>query len=78
VYAVLVLTLSHQEKPDTSQYTDEEIIWRAKKDYHAGLIVASADFDRVDTLVQEYIERFMQDFNASAPPMGTQRTGQSG
>jgi biotin carboxylase len=77
-YAALVLTLSHQEKPDMSQYTDEEVVWRANKPYHAGLVVASADYDRVDTLNQQNIERFMQDFNTSVPPMGTQRTGQSG
>jgi len=77
-YAGLVLTLSHQEKPDTSHYDDAEVVWRANKAYHAGLVVASADFERIDTLIQSYIGRFMQDFNTSAPPMGTQRTGQSG
>ncbi len=77
-YSGLVLTLAHQEYPDSSAYTDPEIVWRATKPYHAGLIVAGEDYDRIDTLVQEYIERFMQDFNTSAPPMGTQRTGESG
>lgn len=77
-YSGLVLTLAHQEHPDTSAYNDPEVIWRVNKPYHAGLIVADEDFDRVDTLVQQYIERFMNDFNTSAPPMGTQRTGQSG
>ncbi len=74
-YSGLVLTLAHQEYPDTSAYDDVEIVWRAGKPYHAGLIVADDDYDRVDTLVQQYIERFMNDFNTSAPPMGTQRTG---
>jgi len=77
-YAGLVLTLARQEYPDTSAYDDTEIVWRAGKPYHAGLVVASEDYDRVDTLVSQYIERFMQDFSTSAPPMGTQRTGQSG
>lgn len=77
-YAGLILTLAHQEYPDTSAYNDPEVVWQASKPYHAGLIVASDDFDRVDNLVQSYIERFMVDFNTSAPPMGTQRTGQSG
>lgn len=77
-YAGLTLTLSHQEHPDTSQYMEPEIVWRAKKPYHAGLIVASDDYDRVDSLVQNNIERLTNDFSTSAPPMGTQRTGQSG
>lgn len=73
-YAGLVLTLSRQEYPDTSNYSDDEIVWRASKPYHAGLIVASDDYDRVDALVQEYIGRFMNEFNMNLPPMGTQRT----
>ena len=77
-YSGLVLTLSHQEHPDTSVYDAPEVVWRANKPYHAGLIVASDDYERVDALVQEYIERLTQDFSTSAPPMGTQRTGQSG
>lgn len=77
-YAGLVLTLSDQKQPDTSHYVDSEVVWRANKAYHAGLVVASSDYERIDTLVQQYIDRFMQDFNTSAPPMGTQRTGSSG
>lgn len=77
-YSGLVLTLARQEYPDTSAYSDPEIVWRAGKPYHAGLIVTDDSYARVDELVHSYIERFMQDFNASAPPMGTQRTGQSG
>lgn len=77
-FAGLTLTLAHQEYPDTSAYNDPEVVWRASKPYHAGLIVTSDSYDRVDELVQSYIERFMVDFNTSAPPMGTQRTGQSG
>lgn len=73
-YAGLVLTLSRQEYPDTSQYSDSEIVWRASKPYHAGLIVASDDYDRVDELVKDYIGRFMNEFNMNLPPMGTQRT----
>jgi len=77
-YAGLTLTLAHQEYPDTSAYNDPEVVWRASKPYHAGLIVASDDYDRVDQLVQSNIQRFMVDFSTSAPPMGTQRTGHSG
>lgn len=77
-YAGLVLTLAKQEHPDTSGYTDEEIVWRADKPYHAGVIVSSSNYDRVESLVQEYIPRFIQDFSTSAPPMDAQRTGLTG
>ncbi|MCX6553269.1 MAG: ATPase [Acidobacteria bacterium] len=65
-YAGLVLTLARQASPDTSAYTDPEIVFRVNKPNHAGLIVASSDRDRVDALVKDYAARFMQDFNAFA------------
>ena len=66
-YAGLVLTLARQEWPDTSAYTDAEIVYRVKKANHAGLIVASADEARVRTLLDEYAARFERDFYAFAP-----------
>src|SRR3954470_4118280 len=41
--AGLALTLSRQPVPDTSSYTDPEIVFRVSKDHHAGLIVRSED-----------------------------------
>jgi biotin carboxylase len=66
-YAGLALTLSKQEQPDTSGYTDPEIVYRVTKKHHAGLIVASADPRRVDELLDNYTGRFLQDFYAYAP-----------
>jgi hypothetical protein len=66
-YAGLVLTLAKQEWPDTSAYTDAEIVYRVKKANHAGLIVASADGARVQALLDDYAARFAQDFYAYAP-----------
>jgi hypothetical protein len=66
-YAGLALTLSRQEQPDTSSYTDPEIVYRVTKKHHAGLIVASPDPRRVDALLDNYTGRFMQDFYAYAP-----------
>jgi hypothetical protein len=67
-YAGIVLTLARQADPDTSAYTDPEIVFRVKKAYHAGLIVSSPDPARVERLVSDYTERFYRDFHASAPP----------
>jgi biotin carboxylase len=66
-YAGLALTLARQESPDTSAYTDPEIVFRVTKPHHAGLIVASPDARRIDQLLDEYTGRFLQDFYASAP-----------
>lgn len=67
-YAGIVLSLAKQEQPDTSAYTDPEIVHRVKKHHHAGLIVASDDPRRIETLLSEYTERFYRDFHAVEPP----------
>ena len=66
-FAGLLLTLARQEMPDTSAYTDPEIVFRVTKPNHAGLIVASTDQARVETLLHDYSERFAGDFYAFAP-----------
>ena len=67
-YAGIIISLARQEQPDLSAYTDAEIAWRMDKKFHAGLIVASHDPDRVEHLLNTYSERFHQDFYTSAPP----------
>lgn len=68
-YAGVVLALARQEWPDTSGYTDPEIVRRPVKRHHAALIVASHDYDRVQHLLGEYARRIEQDFLAVLPPM---------
>jgi hypothetical protein len=63
-----VLSLARQEWPDTSAYSDPEIVFRVRKTHHAGLIVASDRPERVSALLDEYVRRFQVDFHASAPP----------
>jgi biotin carboxylase len=67
-YAGIILSLAKQEYPDTSAYTDEEIISRVKKRHHAGLIVRAPGLDRVNQLLDDYGHRFAEDFVAVAPP----------
>jgi biotin carboxylase len=66
-YAGVVLTLANQETPDTSNYTESEIVYRIKKAHHVGFVVASPDHDRVAYLLDHYVERFAEDFMAVAP-----------
>lgn len=75
LYGGLMMTLAKQQHPDLSAYDDEEVVWKADKEYHAGLIIVADDYERIETLLTEYTDRFVSDFTAIAPPMGTQRTG---
>lgn len=75
LYGGLMMTLAKQEHPDLSAYNDVEVVWKADKEYHAGLIMVSEDYDRIEALLTDYTDRFATDFMTKAPPMGTQRTG---
>ena len=67
-YAGIILSLAKQEYPDTSAYVEDEIIHRVKKRHHAGLIVRAPRLERVNELLDEYGQRFVEDFVAVAPP----------
>ncbi|HEY9404100.1 MAG TPA: ATP-grasp domain-containing protein, partial [Pyrinomonadaceae bacterium] len=68
-YGGIVLSLARQEWPDTSLYTDAEIVRRIRKPYHVGLVVRSPQHARVRELLDEYARRFADDFIAVAPPL---------
>ena len=68
-YAGIIICLARQENPDLSHYTDPEIVWRMVKKNHAGIIVASEDQNRIETLLDSYSQRFADDFLAFAPPL---------
>ncbi|MEZ5285624.1 MAG: hypothetical protein R2712_12630 [Vicinamibacterales bacterium] len=66
-YAGLLVSLARQEHPSTDAYADPEVVWRLDKRHHAGLIVRSSSFERVQTLVEDYRGRFEADFLATMP-----------
>jgi biotin carboxylase len=66
-YAGVLISLARQQHPDMSAYDDPEIVMHVTKDHHAGLIVASDDSQRVQSLLKSYMERFYHDFHASLP-----------
>ncbi len=66
-YAGIILSLAKQESPDLSAYNDDEIVWRLKKKNHAGLIVKSESYKRVEELIESYTKRFYKDFFATQP-----------
>jgi biotin carboxylase len=68
-HAGIILSLARQEHPDTSAYVDPEIVYRAEKKHHAGLIVRSPKPERVTELLDDYGRRFENDFIAVLPPL---------
>lgn len=72
-YAGSLISLARQEWPDTSAYTDPEIVHRLSKLHHAGLILRSQDPARIESLLSAYTTRFYTDFYArlDAPPKPT-------
>lgn len=66
-YAGIVVSLSRFEHPDTSSFTDSEIVWRMNKPWHIGLIVAADSRERVLELLDAYTHRISNEFHASAP-----------
>lgn len=66
-YAGILVSLARQEHPDLSGYDDPEVVWRMNKRHHAGLIVRSDRFERVQELLEQYTGRFYADFFATQP-----------
>lgn len=66
-YAGAILSLARQEHPNTSAYTDPEIVYRVSKYHHAGFILKSSSPDRIQQLLDSYSARFVRDFLATQP-----------
>jgi len=66
-YAGLIICLAREQWPDLSAYNEPEIVWRVPREYHAGLLVASDDPERVSQLLDQYNDRFVRDFLMHTP-----------
>jgi hypothetical protein len=68
-YGGLILSLSRQERPDTTAYDDPEIVWRldGHPPHHVGLIVRADTPERVEELLDQYEPRIARDFMATMP-----------
>jgi biotin carboxylase len=66
-FAGVIVSLARQEHPDTSSYTDEEIVCRINKFHHAGFVLKSARHKRIQQLLDSYSRRFAEDFLATQP-----------
>ncbi|WP_435414791.1 ATP-grasp domain-containing protein [Polaribacter aestuariivivens] len=66
-YAGIVVSLSRFQHPDTSSFTDKEIVWKMDKEWHIGLIIVSDSSERVIELLDKYTHRIASEFHASIP-----------
>ena len=66
--ASLLVSLARQAEPDTSAYNDPEVYWRMHKDHHVGMVLAGPDFERINSLTKEYLQRMAKDYMAVEPP----------
>ena len=67
-YSGIIVSLTRQENPDTTQFNDPEIAWRMyDMANHIGLIVQSKKRERVLELLDDYAHRVQRDYHASAP-----------
>ena len=66
-YSGVILSLARQEQPDTSSYTDQEIVYRINKYHHAGFVLKAPTSERIEELLAAYKKRFAVDFLARAP-----------
>lgn len=63
----IVISLARFEEPDTTSFTDPEIVWRMKKKNHIGFIVRAGRRERVLELLDHYAGRIFNEYHASAP-----------
>lgn len=66
-YSGIALALANQENPDTSHYTDEEIVYRVDKPKHVGLIFRSDKKETLENLLETYRQKITEDFLQIAP-----------
>lgn len=66
-YGGLVVCLAKEEQPDTSMFSEPEVVYRSPEAHHVGLVLRSADPVRLSSLVQNYEERLRRDVLAVMP-----------
>jgi biotin carboxylase len=66
-YGGIAMSLARQENPDTTAYDDPEIVFRVQKSRHVGLILRAKRHQRLVELLDQYTERFNEDFTAVLP-----------
>lgn len=63
----IVVSLCRYEHPETSSFTDAELVWKIDKKHHIGFIIQSKTRERIVNLLDNYAERIQHEFHASLP-----------
>jgi hypothetical protein len=66
-YGGVVISLARQERPDTSGFTEAEVVHRLDMKHHIGLILAADTPDRIEQLLASYMDRIARDYHAVLP-----------
>ncbi len=66
-YGGVVISLARQEHPDTSAFTDPEIVERIDMRHHIGFVLAADTPERIQELQADYMVRIARDFTAVLP-----------
>ena len=66
-FAGVALALANTDEPDTSHYSDDEIVYKVAKPRHVGMIFHSPKQKRVEELLTSYTMRITVDFLEVAP-----------
>ena len=67
-YGAMLTCLARQPWPDLDSFCDPEVVWKLHRLHHAGLVLASSDFDGLQRRLAEYKLRFEKEFLAVLPP----------
>jgi hypothetical protein len=68
LHAGLVVSLSRYQRPEYHSFTEPELVWTLQKDHHIGLITVSTEGQRIQTLLNHYMDRIFKEFHSSLPP----------
>jgi hypothetical protein len=66
-YGGVVISLARQEHPDTSPFTDPEIVQRIDMKNHIGFVLAADQPERIEELLVDYMTRIQRDYHAVLP-----------
>jgi hypothetical protein len=66
-YGGVIISLARQDHPDTSGFTDPEIVYRLDMKNHIGFVIAADTPGRVEELLIDYTARIARDYHATMP-----------
>lgn len=66
-HAGLIASLANEIHPDTTSFSDPEIVWRMHREHHIGFILKSEQPDRILALLNTYMHQIQGSVHASMP-----------